>query len=185
MNTATAAATQPEDAGRTLARYAANLSFDELPPGVVRVTKQCILDVLGTTLAATSLAPEAPLFHNYVRSMGGKEECTLIGYGEKAPPQMAAFLNGCNSHMLDYDDVGSGHVSVATISSALAMAEKAGKTSGRELLTAVALGIDIHTRIYPYNSTEEWGSAPAFVRDAVHRLYFGRGRRRPAGGLVC
>ena len=114
-----------EDAGRSLARYAATLSFDALPPAVVRVTKQCILDVMGTTLAATTLAPEAPLFHNYVRDVGGREECTLIGYGEKAPAQMAALLNGCNSHMLDFDDVGSGHVSAATISSALAMAEKA------------------------------------------------------------
>ena len=145
-----------EDAGRTLARYAANLQFDSLPPAVVRVTKQCVLDVLGTTLAATSLAPEAPMFHKYVRSIGGNAECTLIGYGEKAPAQMAAFLNGANSHMMDYDDVGSGHVSVATIPVAFVMAEKAGKTSGREFLTAVAAGIDIHTRIVPYDSTEEW-----------------------------
>jgi 2-methylcitrate dehydratase PrpD len=145
-----------EDAGRTLARYAATLSFDVLPEAVVRLTKQCILDVMGTTLAATTLAPEAPRFHKYVRSVGGTAESTLIGYGEKAPAQMAAFLNGCNSHMIDYDDVGSGHVSVATVSSALAMAEKSGATSGRELLTAVAVGIDIHTRIYPYESTEEW-----------------------------
>ncbi len=156
MSTAPIGESQTEDAGRTLASYAATLRFEALPPAVVRVTKQCILDVLGTTLAATTLAPEAPLFRNYVREVGGTPECTLIGYGEKAPAQMAAFLNGCNSHMLDFDDVGSGHVSVSTISSALAMAEKTGNVSGREFLTAVAAGIDIHTRIVPYNSTEEW-----------------------------
>jgi 2-methylcitrate dehydratase PrpD len=146
-----------EDAARTLARYALQLKFEQLPPAVVDLTKLCILDAMGTTLAATTLAPEAPMFHAYVREVGGHPECTLFGYGEKAPAQMAAFLNGSNSHMLDYDDVGSGHVSVSTVSVAWAMAEKAGKpVSGRELLTAVAVGIDIHTRIYPYESTEEW-----------------------------
>ena len=145
-----------EDAGRTLARYAATLPFEALPAAVVRLTKQCILDTLGTTLAASTLGPEAPMFHDYVREAGGSQDCTLIGYGERAPAQMAAFLNGANSHMLDYDDVGSGHVSVATVPVAFAMAEKTGKVSGRELLTAVAVGIDVHTRIYPYDTTEEW-----------------------------
>lgn len=146
-----------EDAARTLARYALTLKYEELPSDVVRLTKKCILDVLGTTLAATTLATEASMFHAYVRETGGAEQSTLMGYGEKAPAQMAAFLNGSNSHMLDFDDVGSGHVSVATVSVAWAMAERAGRCiSGREFLTAVAAGIDIHTRIYPYESTEEW-----------------------------
>ena len=146
-----------EDAARTLARYALHLKFEELPDAVVRLTKRCILDAMGTTLAATTLAPESPMFHAYVKEMGGVPECTLFGYGQKAPAQMAAFLNGSNSHMLDFDDVGSGHVSVSTVSVAWAMAEKAGKpVSGREFITAVAAGIDIHTRIYPYESTEEW-----------------------------
>ena len=144
------------DAARTMARYAATLPFEALPPAVVRVTKQCILDTVGVTLAATTLAPEAPLFHDYVCDVGGREDCTLIGYGQKAPAQMAAFLNGANSHMLDYDDVGCGHVSVATVPVALAMADKIVNITGRELLTAVAAGIDVHYRIYPYDTTEEW-----------------------------
>jgi len=145
-----------EDTARIYARFAATFRSDTLPPAVARLTKQCILDTIGTTLAATTLAPEAPLFHDYVRDMGGKADCTLIGYGEKAPVQMAAFLNGCNSHMLDYDDLGSGHVSVATVPVALAVAEKCGGVSGSELLAAVAVGIDIHTRMYPYSTNEEW-----------------------------
>ena len=79
-----------EDAARTLARYALKLRYEDLPSDVVRLTKKCILDVLGTTLAATTLAAEASMFHAYVKEMGGTEESTLIGYGEKAPAQMAA-----------------------------------------------------------------------------------------------
>ena len=102
------------DAGRILAHYAATLPFSALPDAVVRLTKQCILDTLGTTLAATTLAPQASLLHDYVREVGGSADSTLIGYGTKAPAQMAAFLNGANSHLLDYDDVGCAHVSVAS-----------------------------------------------------------------------
>ncbi len=149
-----------EDTGRVYARFAATLLYSALPEAVVRLTKQCILDTIGTTLAATTLAPEAPMFHDYVREIDGRKECTLIGYGEKAPAQMATFLNGCNSHMMDYDDLGSGHVSVATVPVALAMAEKYSSAqnpiSGREFMTAVAIGIDIHTRLYPYSNNEEW-----------------------------
>lgn len=144
------------DAGRTLAHYAATLPFSALPDAVVRLTKQCILDTLGTTLAATTLAPQASLLHDYVREVGGSADSTLIGYGAKAPAQMAAFLNGANSHLLDYDDVGCAHVSVATVPVAFAVAEKEGKVSGRELLTAIALGMDIHTRLFPYESIDEW-----------------------------
>jgi 2-methylcitrate dehydratase PrpD len=58
--------------------------------------------------------------------------------------------------MMDYDDLGSGHVSVATVPVAFAMAEKCGAISGKDFIAAVAIGIDIHTRIYPYHSNEEW-----------------------------
>jgi 2-methylcitrate dehydratase PrpD len=36
------------------------------------------------------------------------------------------------------------------------MAEKCGGIGGKDFLTAVAVGIDIHTRLYPYHSNEEW-----------------------------
>ena len=148
--------TERLDSARALGRYAATLPYEALPPRLVAITKQCILDTIGATLAATTLAPEAPMFHDYVREVGGRGECTLMGYGGKAPAQLAAFLNGANSHMLDYDDVGVGHVSVATIPVAFAMADKVGGVNGREFIAAVAAGIDVHTRLYPYDTTEEW-----------------------------
>ena len=50
------------EAAHALAHHAATLAFEALPSRVVRLTKQCILDALGTTIAATTLAPEAPMF---------------------------------------------------------------------------------------------------------------------------
>jgi 2-methylcitrate dehydratase PrpD len=145
-----------EDAGRVLARHAATLRFESLPVHVIELTKYCILDTLGTTLAATTLAPQSTMLHDYVRELGGAAQSTLIGYREKAPAQLAAFLNGANSHLLDYDDVGSGHVAVATVPVALAMVDKIGGISGRELLTAIAAGSDIHARLFCYDTIEQW-----------------------------
>ena len=47
-----------EDAARTLARYALNLRYEQLPLEVVRLTRQCILDAMGTTLAMTRTTEE-------------------------------------------------------------------------------------------------------------------------------
>jgi len=76
---------------RTLARHAATLRFDALPPALVEMTKQCVLDTLGVAIGASTLAPEAGIIADYVRDQGGKPEATLLGFGGKAPAAWAAF----------------------------------------------------------------------------------------------
>ena len=142
---------------RTLARHAATLRFDALPPALVEMTKQCVLDTLGVAIGASTLAPEAGIIADYVRDQGGKPEATLLGFGGKAPAAWAAFANGSLGHMLDYDDLGeSGHPSIVTIPVALAVAEKLGGVSGRELITAVAAGTDIMTRLSQAIDVPDW-----------------------------
>lgn len=158
----TAAMAAGKDATRKLSRHAATLSFDALPPAVVELTKQCVLDTLGVTIGASGLAPEAKLVADYVRDLGGKPESTLLGFGGKAPASWAVFANGSLGHMLDYDDLGGGHVSIATVPVALALAEQRGGVSGRELITAIAAGADVMTRlalairIPDWTMTEGW-----------------------------
>jgi 2-methylcitrate dehydratase PrpD len=116
-----------------------------------------VLDTLGVAIGASGLAPEARLVADYVRDMGGKAESTLWGYGDKAPAAWAAFVNGGLGHMLDYDDVGAGgHVSIATIPVAFAIAEKQGGVSGRDLIAAVAAGTDLHTRMSLGVTIPDW-----------------------------
>ena len=150
-----------QDAGRgvtrKLARHAATLEYEALPAALVEVTKQCVLDTLGVSTGASTLAPEAAILAQYVRDLGGKPEATLLGFGGKAPAQSAALLNGSLGHMLDYDDLGeSGHPAIVTIPVALAVAEKMGGVSGRELITAVAAGMDVMTRITQAIDVPDW-----------------------------
>jgi 2-methylcitrate dehydratase PrpD len=143
-----------------LARHAASLRYEALPPALVELTKQCVLDTLGVSIGASTLAPEAAILADYVREQGGRPEATLLGFGGKAPAPLAVFLNGSLGHMLDYDDLGeSGHPSIVTIPVALAIAEKRGGVSGHEFIAAVAAGTDVMTRISQAIDIPDWTMA--------------------------
>lgn len=142
---------------RKLARHAAALRYDALPPALVEMIKQCVLDTLGVSMGASTLAPEARILADYVREQGGRPEATLLGFGGKAPAPLAAFLNGSLGHMLDYDDMGdAGHPSIVTIPVALVIAEKNGNVDGREFIAAVAAGMDVMTRISRAIDVPDW-----------------------------
>src|SRR5689334_20707708 len=107
---------------RRFAEHAAKLRYEDLPQPLVTLLKQCVLDTLGVSIAATTLAEEAKIVHDYVTDLGGKPVATILGYGTKAPAPWAVFVNGSLGHMVDYDDVGAGgHVSIVTIPGAFAV----------------------------------------------------------------
>jgi 2-methylcitrate dehydratase PrpD len=135
-------------ATRALANHVSTLTYEQLPPSLITLLKKCVLDTLGVSIAASSIAAEAKLVADYVMAFEGKPESSILGFGGKAPAAWAVFVNGSLGHMADYDDiVGTNHVSIATIPVAFAIAEKVGRVSGRDFLTAVAAGTDLHTRI--------------------------------------
>ncbi len=140
-----------------LAHHAAKLRYEDLPQPLVDVIKQCVMDTVGVSIGASSLSPEAKVLAEYVAEMGGKPESTIFGFGGKAPAGWAVFVNGSLGHMLDFDDIGeSGHPSIVTIPVAIALAEKIGSVSGKELITAVAAGMDLMTRISRAIDVPDW-----------------------------
>jgi 2-methylcitrate dehydratase PrpD len=154
---------------RAIAQHAASLAFEALPSELVDLIKQIVLDTLGVAIGASGLAPEARIVAEYVEAMGGHPESSVFGFGFKAPAPWAAFVNGSLGHMLDYDDVGAGgHVGIATVPVAFAVAEKLGRISGRDLITAIAAGTDLHTRLDlavrlpDWTMTEGWFATQLF-----------------------
>jgi 2-methylcitrate dehydratase PrpD len=140
-----------------LARHVATLRYEQLPRELVELIKQCILDTLGVAIAASTLAPEARIVTEYIRELAGKEVATVWGFGGKAPAPWAVFVNGSLGHMVDYDDVGAGgHVSIVTVPVAFAVAEQLQGVSGRDLITAVAVGTDLHTRLNQGIRIPDW-----------------------------
>src|SRR5207253_6511038 len=74
---------------------------------------------------------------------------TIFGTDHKAPPDWAAFANGCGSRYFDFNDTylskEPAHPS-DNISAALAVAESVG-AGGRELITAIALAYEVQCRL--------------------------------------
>ena len=131
---------------RALARNIVEKRFEDLPGEIVEVTKRSILDTFGVMLPPTTLERACIALEGVFREEG---ESTLIGFGGRASPLSAAFLNGSLCHPMDYDDTvdeAPTHPSGSAIPSALAIAEKLG-TSGKDFITAIALANDLNVRL--------------------------------------
>ena len=98
-------ATSKEDAAFLFARYGAGLRYEDLPSEIVDMTKRGILDTLAVMLAASGTTSEVKVLVEMMREIGGKKECTVLGFGDKVPFWHAGYLNGSMAHCLDYDDL--------------------------------------------------------------------------------
>jgi 2-methylcitrate dehydratase PrpD len=147
---ATATATAPAtDIGQYFADFAATVRYEQLPAPAVAAAKKTILDSLAVMLAASGTEPAVRAVVDLVQESGGRPEASVLGFGFKAPTIMAAFANGAMAHSLNYDDQlpWGQHPSLSIVPAALAITERRGGISGRDLLAAVAVGQDIFTRL--------------------------------------
>jgi 2-methylcitrate dehydratase PrpD len=131
----------------TLAAWAARVSYDDLPPDVVASTRLRVLDVIGLALAGA----ETP-FGKSVRAaavaMSSPGPCRVLGTRDSLNVTMAAFANGACAQALEYDDTHNEsivHMSSPSVAAALALADTAA-ISGRDLITAIAVGNEISCR---------------------------------------
>jgi 2-methylcitrate dehydratase PrpD len=131
-----------------LGAWASQLVFEDLPADVSEATKRRVLDVIGLSLAgaetefgratraaALALSPPGP--------------CQVLGTGDRVSVTMAAFVNGASSQALEFDDTHNEsivHMSSPSVAAALALSES-GPVSGRDLITAIAVGNEISCRI--------------------------------------
>ncbi len=137
------------DAAVHFARNFARAKYEDLEPALVRITKHQILDLLGVAVAGIGQPGPRELLE-LVQEWGGREEAGIIGSRVKVPAPNAAQVNAALAHSRDYDDVHESavmHPGIVSIVPALALAERAGGISGRELITAVALGTDMVCRL--------------------------------------
>jgi 2-methylcitrate dehydratase PrpD len=132
-----------------IASHAHGLRFDDLPASTILRTKLLVLDTLGAALAATSAAGCAEL-RNLVVGWGGRPEARLVGSQPRVPAHNAALANATLARALEVDDVhevGLTHSTATMVPVALAVADSVGGTSGRDLLAAIAMGIDLGIRL--------------------------------------
>ncbi len=137
------------DATFLFAKSFVNTRFEDLPPKVVDETKKQVLDLIGVAVGGYT-RPGPKEMRELIASWGGTPESTMIGSLKKVPAPNAAQANASISHALDFDDVHEAaiiHSGVATIPTALAVAELTGNVGGKEFITAVAIGVDMMCRL--------------------------------------
>src|SRR5438045_7056328 len=120
-----------------LGRFAASLSFEQLPQEAVEIARTGLIDTIATMIAGAH-DPAPQLLRKGLASAPGA--ASLYFSGESCAAPEAAWVNGTAGHALDYDDVGCrGHVSTVLVPAILAEAEMLG-LGGREMFAAYVAG---------------------------------------------
>lgn len=137
------------DASHLFAAHAVSCRFEDLPAAAVSATKLDVLDWIACVLGG-STAAGVPEVVSLARSLSGGPDAALLVHGGRAGLLEACLANGAMAHALDYDSTHESaflHPSVHVIAAALTLADHQRGVSGREFLTAVALGTDFIARL--------------------------------------
>src|SRR4029077_18988375 len=131
----------------TLAKFVVDFPTDDIPYDVMHLAKRCLMNYAGVSLYAT-LDPAIDILLDLLRAEGCLPAATLNGQGFKTSSQDPALANGFLGHLEDYDDTHTTviHPSAPIFPAILALSEEQ-TVSGRELLAAFAVGVEIACRI--------------------------------------
>ncbi len=139
-----------DDAAWRLAQHVCRTHYADLPASAVASARRDILDTFGCMLGGSG-SPGIGELWGVISRWGGLPESRVLLRQISLPAPQAAFLNASMGHALDFDDTldtgGSIHPGVSVLGAALAVCDSRGGVSGRDLLTAVALGLDVSCRI--------------------------------------
>jgi len=130
-----------------LSKFAADLTYESVPPAVRGRAKHLLLDAIGIAFASGKYEFSRRALSG-IRHFG-EGDTDVIGLGARLPLRDAVLMNGMLVHGLDYDDTylpGSIHLSAGNVPAALGVAAQAG-ASGRDLLTACIVGLEVGARL--------------------------------------
>ena len=130
-----------------LAQFAADLSWADIPDRVRQRVKDILTDTLASALVGHGADDTATVI-GFARDLGGAGDSTVIG-GQPLAMTGATVANGflITAQMLcDVHRPTLCHVTPEIVAPSLVMAERR-DASGAELLTSIAIGLEICARI--------------------------------------
>lgn len=89
---------------RQIAEFAVNLTYDALPENVVHEVKRYLYDSFGCAFGGYR-TKDVNILHDIFGGMGGKQESTLFGFGDKLPAVNATLINSLMIRALDFNDI--------------------------------------------------------------------------------
>ena len=134
----------------TLAKYVANLRYEDIPENVLERARNTICDTVGAMIFGYSL-PWSRMIVDYATTYGRGGKSGIFGSGgELVQPPMAALANGALAHAFELDGAAQpsagAHPCATTFPAALAIAQERG-FGGRDILTCFVAATEVLLRI--------------------------------------
>lgn len=133
---------------RIISEFAIGLKYDDLPQNVINEVKRYLYDSVGCAYGAQN-TNDVNIIRDLYVDMGGKEEATVIGFGDKMPAVNATLVNSLMIRALDFNDIywkdDPSHPS-DIIPAALSMGEMVG-ASMKDVIVAIVLAYEFEQRL--------------------------------------
>jgi 2-methylcitrate dehydratase PrpD len=150
MNVATRIAPRRSDRAEglflPLADFADALDLASIPEEVLVQSRLEVLDTIGCIVAGVPEPDSRMIVATERRALKGPTS-RLFGSRERFPVEVAARLNSYLGDVCEHNDLVGSHASIATLPSAMAVADQTG-SDGAALLRAYIAGTEIVTRLY-------------------------------------
>lgn len=134
----------------TLARWATGVDGLTIGGDVLDKASEFVLDFFGCAFAGSAQKAAAMVFPIILENGPATGRCTILNESLDGTSELlAAFQNGFNGHVLEMDDVHRTavfHPATVVVPPAFALGQKL-HASGREFLTAVAIGYEVSIRV--------------------------------------
>jgi len=139
-----------------VAEFIVKTRYSDIPSDVIELSRKSLLDGLGLALCG-SVAASGEIVRTYLKSLNATGSATVFGSSLKTPVRFAAFANAIGIHADDYDDTQLAvagdrvyglltHPTAPVLPAVLAAAETRG-LSGRDLMLAYNVGVEVECRI--------------------------------------
>src|SRR5579863_6632365 len=140
------------DSGVTerFARFVEDCTYEQLDAAAISRTKEVIYDGLGALLSATAPRYDiGAVLRRFVEETGGTPEAQVFGTALRTNCATAALVNGTFGYYCDIESHHPGAImhAIAVVGpAALAVGERQ-RSSGRDVLAAIVVGIDVACRV--------------------------------------
>ena len=138
----------PNTISQQISEFAVGLKYDDLPQEVVTEVKRYLYDSIGCAYGGYHTR-DVNILRDIYKDMGGKQEATVIGFGDKIPAVNATLVNSLMIRALDFNDIywkeDPSHPS-DLIPAALNVGEMV-DASMKEVIVAIVLAYEFEQRL--------------------------------------
>lgn len=142
-------------------------AYGQIPEAAVRVARRCILDGLALMVAGGA-EHSVEILAAEVLDQGGRPDALALTRGAaRVPAPLAARVLGTAGHAHDWDDTQVSrdprhiyglltHPTIPPLAASLAMAQRLGKVTGRDFVTAFVTGVEVESKISEWMLTDHY-----------------------------